>query len=265
MPGLAGHTQNVTGSRCALIGMVHLLPLPGSPGWGGSMQEVLDAALHDAQRLIDGGCDALIVENMGDVPYTPREVLPETLAAISVATAQVVALGTPTGLQILAAANRQALGVATVTGASFIRVEGFAYAHVADEGWIDACAGELMRARRNLGARVSVWADVQKKHASHAVTADLGVKDLAQGAAFCGADMLIVTGASTGDPVSIEDLEAASAAGLPIAIGSGVTDRNAARLARFADALIVGSWLKEEGKWRNRVSIDRVKRLRELV
>ncbi len=257
--------QPVSANRCALIGMVHLLPLPGSPGWGGSMAEVLDAALRDAQRLIDGGCDAVIVENMGDVPYVPRKVAPETLAAIAMATSQIVALGIPTGLQILAAANRQALGVAVAAGASFIRVEGFAYAHVADEGWIDACAGDLLRARRSLDARVSIWADVQKKHASHAITADLNMADLAKGAAFCGADMLIVTGSSTGEPVSIEDLEAASTAGLPIAIGSGVTDKNAARLSRFADALIVGSWIKEEGNWRNPVSSDRVERLRALV
>ncbi len=245
--------------------MVHLLPLPGSPGYNSSTAEIVDCALRDAQRLIDGGCDAIIVENMGDLPYLPRAVAPETLAVIAIATAQVVSLGVPTGLQILAAANRQALGVAAVAGAAFIRVEGFAYAHVADEGWIDACAGELMRARRHLDAPVAIWADVQKKHASHAITADLSMEDLARGAAFCGADMLIVTGAHTGSPVALADLEAAARAGLPLAIGSGVTDQNAAQLARLADALIVGSWIKEEGDWRKPVSLDRVKRLRAII
>lgn len=247
---------------CALVGMVHLLPLPGSPRWGGSMQAVLDAARRDAERLLAGGCHALLVENMADLPYVPRQVAPETQAAATLATAAVVALGAPVGLQLLAAANRQALAVAAVTGASFIRAEGFAYAHVADEGWIDACAGELLRARRAMGAEVKVWADIQKKHSAHAITADLSIDDLAHGAAFCGADALIVTGAATGRPTSMADVRAAATAGLPVAVGSGVTDRNAGELATAASALIVGSWLKEGGRWQAPVDQERVERLR---
>ena len=250
---------------CALVGMVHLAPLPGSPGWAGSMSEVLDRALDDAQTLANAGCDALIVENMGDLPYLNGGVPPETIAAMTLATAQVVEVGLPTGVQVLAAANREALGVALAAGAQFVRVEGFAYAHVADEGWIDACAGPLTRARKALGADIEIWADVQKKHAAHAVTADLGIDDLARGAAFCGADALIVTGGSTGAPTRIEDVQAVGRANLPVVVGSGVDPDNAEQLAAEADALIVGSWLKHGGDWRNPVDPVRVQTLRELL
>jgi hypothetical protein len=254
------------GDSCLLIGMVHLIPLPGSPGWWGSMKDVLDRARRDAEMLLMGGCDALIVENMGDVPYLPRQVAPETVAGFALAAAQVVALGAPTGLQILAGANRQALGVAAAIGAHFIRVEGFAYAHVADEGLMDACAGELLRSRRDMGAEVAIWADVQKKHASHAITADLSLENLAKGTAFCGADALIVTGSSTGVATPPRSISEARAAGLPVAVGSGVTDENVAELvAHEADALIVGSWLKKDGNWRRAVDPDRVKKMRQLV
>ena len=140
--------------RCALVGMVHLLPLPGSPRWGGDRAAVSDAAVRDAEALLEGGCDALIVENMGDVPYLRGEVPPWTVAAMALATERVVqrAGSVPVGVQVLAAANREALGVAVACGARFLRVEGFAFAHVADEGWIDACAGQLLRARKALGA-----------------------------------------------------------------------------------------------------------------
>jgi membrane complex biogenesis BtpA family protein len=250
---------------CRLVGMVHLRPLPGSPGWAGDMRAVLDAARRDADALIEGGCDALLVENMGDLPYLKGGVPPETVAAMTLATAQVTALGVPTGVQVLAGANREALGVAVAAGAAFVRVEGFAYAHVADEGWIDACAGPLLRARRALGADVAVWADVQKKHAAHAVTGDLGLADLAHGAAFCGADALVITGASTGRPTALEDVRAARSAGLPVVVGSGVTPDDAATLATEAAALIVGSWLKVDGDWRNPVDVERVKRLRAAL
>jgi membrane complex biogenesis BtpA family protein len=251
--------------RCSLVGMVHLLPLPGSPRWAGDMGAVLDAARRDAERLIEGGCDALLVENMGDLPYLRGRVHPETVAAAALATGAVAAMGAPVGVQLLAGANREALGVAVASGASFLRVEAFAYAHVADEGWLDACAGELLRARSGLRAGVAIWADVRKKHAAHAVTADLSLADVAKGAAFCGADALIVTGASTGETTDPGDVEAAREAGLPVVVGSGVTDRDAGSLATMADALIVGSWVKEDGDWRRPVSVDRVRRLREVM
>ncbi len=247
--------------RCALVGMVHLAPLPGSPGWNGDIAEIVQRAQRDAEALIDGGCDALIVENMGDLPYLRGRVDPETVAAMTVATAEVVGLGKPVGVQCLAAANREALGIALASGASFIRVEAFAYAHVADEGWLDACAGELVRARRNLGADVKIWADVHKKHAAHAVTADVPLADLARGHAFCGADVLIATGTETGQPTSQAEIEQIAAARLPVAVGSGVTDTDARQLAAVADALIVGTWLKEEGDWRNPVDVTRVRRI----
>jgi membrane complex biogenesis BtpA family protein len=253
-----------TPGRCALVGMVHLRPLPGSPGWDGDMAGVLSAAEADASALLAGGCDALIVENMGDLPYLRGRVDPETVAAMTLATHAVVRHGAPTGVQVLAGANREALGVAVAAGARFLRVEAFAYAHIADEGWLEACAGELLRARRALGCDVSIWADVQKKHAAHALTADLTVAALAEGHRFCGADALIVTGASTGHPTDPDVLAQALTAGLPVAVGSGVTPANAASL-RAAAALIVGSYLKEDGDWRRPVDVSRVRAVRAAL
>jgi membrane complex biogenesis BtpA family protein len=249
--------------------MVHLAPLPGAPRWqmDATMDAVLDAAMRDAERLVEGGCDALLVENMGDAPWLKGATAPWTIAAMTRATERVVQLGLPTGIQVLAGANREALGIAAVTGAHFVRVEGFAYAHVADEGWIDACAGPLLRDRARLGhcaADIAVWADVQKKHSAHAVTGDLALSDLAHGTAFAGADVLIATGSTTGAATDPADLDAMRSAGVPVAVGSGVTADNVDRV-RLADAVIVGSWLKEQGDWRRAVDVDRVRALRSAL
>lgn len=236
-------------SDCTLLGMVHLGALPGSPNWQGNLTSIIDAAERDAERLIEAGFDALIVENMADLPYLKGRVEPETVAAMSLATERIVRLGVPVGVQVLAGANREALGVALAAGARFIRAEGFAYAHVADEGWMDACAGPLLRARHALSADIEVWADVKKKHAAHAVTSDLSMADAAKGTKFAGADALIVTGVSTGEPTSEQDILEAKQAGLPIFVGSGVTPQSAARLHKIADGLIVGSYIKDSGDW----------------
>ena len=231
------------------------------------MGAVIESALRDANALVEGGCDGIVVENMGDVPYLKGRVLPETTAAMAIAVREITAChpDVPVGVQVLAAANREALGVAVAAGAAFIRVEAFAYAHVADEGWLDACAGELCRARMMLGADVSIWADVQKKHAAHAVTADLSLTELAEGAVFMGADALVVTGSATGRPTATEDVVAAAAAGRPVVVGSGVTASNAPSFATTANALIVGSWLKEDGQWRRPVDVGRVRALRRAL
>lgn len=251
---------------CALVGMVHLLPLPGSPGWGGDVRAVRRQALGDAEALLAGGCDAVIVENMGDLPYLKGAVGPDTLACMTLCVADIVGLGVPVGVQLLAGANGQALAVAGVTGAAFIRAEAFAYGHLADEGWMEACAGPLLRQRATAGlARVAIWADVQKKHAAHAVSADLTLTELARGHRFCGADVLVVTGGETGARTPAGSVHAASAAGLPVAVGSGVSPSDAGALGRVAQALVVGSWIKHDGDWRRPVDPERVRRVRRAL
>lgn len=267
----------------ALIGMVHLLALPGSPGFPRLVRELsascpahrhptrhaitamLDRARKDAETLLENGCDALLVENMHDLPYLRGAVTPETVAAMTLGCEAVAAFDAPFGVQVLAGANLEALGVALATGATFIRAEAFAYAHVADEGWLDASAGPLLRRRADLGADIAVWADIKKKHSAHAVTADVPLADYAHGAAFCGADAVIVTGTTTGAETSLDDVDAARHSHLPVLVGSGLTEDNIARYVGRAQGLIVGSSIKVDGDWRNPVDGARVRRLAERL
>ena len=96
---------------------------------------------------------------------------------------------------MLAGGNREAVAVAQAAGLQFVRAEGFVFSHVADEGWLEGCAGPLLRYRANIGAgEVRVLCDVKKKHSSHAVTTDVGVVDTARAAQFFRADGVILTG-----------------------------------------------------------------------
>lgn len=53
----------------------------------------------------------------------------------------------------------------TVIGLDFIRAEGFVFSHVADEGLLNACAGDLLRYRKLIGAdHVRIFTDIKKKH-----------------------------------------------------------------------------------------------------
>ncbi|HTE19976.1 MAG TPA: BtpA/SgcQ family protein, partial [Armatimonadota bacterium] len=63
---------HIFGGRRPLIGMVHLLPLPGAPTWGGSLPAVIERAVGDASALQEAGFDGLMVENYADVPFFPQ-------------------------------------------------------------------------------------------------------------------------------------------------------------------------------------------------
>ncbi|MBT4584892.1 MAG: BtpA family membrane complex biogenesis protein, partial [Phycisphaerae bacterium] len=173
----------------------------------------------------------------------------------------------PVGLQILAGANKAAIAVANATGAHFIRAEGFAFASIADEGIMDvADAGPLLRERRRIDAdEIAILADIQKKHSSHALTADLSIGDHARGADFMGADGVIVTGNHTGHAVDIAHLrEVRGATELPLLVGSGVTPENVNEIFECADAAIVGSSIKRGGNWASALDATRCKELTKI-
>lgn len=153
------------------------------------------------------------------------------------------------GVQVLAAANSESIAVAQSSGFNFVRAEGFVFGHIADEGYIDGCAGPLLRYRRNIAAdNIQVYCDLKKKHSSHAVTADVSIEETAKAAEFFLADGVIVTGSSTGSAAQVRDLEGVLAStNLPVMVGSGVTNDNVAEY-RQAHALIVGSHFKRGGR-----------------
>jgi membrane complex biogenesis BtpA family protein len=238
--------------------MLHLGALPGTPAASQSIETLIEAALTEAKIYKDAGFTALAIENMHDRPYLKGGVGPEITAAMTALARDVKReTGLPLGVQVLAAANREALAIAHAAGADFVRVEGFVYAHVADEGVIESSAGDLLRYRRAIGAeRVLVFADIKKKHSAHAITADVSIVETAKAAEFFLADGVIVTGASTGEPASPDEVrDVVRAARVPVLVGSGVT---AANLPQFSTAhgLIVGSSVKQGGVWCNPLDRD---------
>jgi membrane complex biogenesis BtpA family protein len=245
-----------------VIGVVHLLPLPGSPGYGGSMERILARAVGDARAYAKGGAHAVLVENHGDVPFFKEALPAETVAALACAAAAVrAAVDLPLGVNALRNDARAALGVAAAAGASFVRVNVLAGAYATDQGIVEGRAAELLRVRRLLGADVGILADVHVKHATPLRGGAIGdaVRDLSFRA---GADGVIVSGLSTGAPTSLADLRAVRAA-LPRAFllaGSGATEATVREILAVADAVIVGTALERGGRTGAPVDAARVAR-----
>jgi len=251
-----------------VVGVIHVGALPGTPRNNQTVRELVELARVEAQIYIDSGIDGLIIENMHDIPYLRAEVGPEIVAAMTLIAGKVKKIANlPVGIQILAGANIEAMAVAHAAGLDFIRAEGYAYAHVADEGLIQSSAAKLLRYRRMIGAlNVQVWTDVKKKHSAHAITSDVSLGETAETVEFMGADAVIVTGSATGKAPKPEDVSEAKAhCTLPVLLGSGITDENVAAFHEKADGFIVGTFFKVDGLWSNTVDASRVERFMRQV
>lgn len=253
--------------RPLLIGVVHLLPLPGSPRWGGDWPAVLRRAVADAQAYAAGGADALEVENYGDVPFTKGSVAAETLAAMAVAGRAIgEAVRIPVGFNVLRNDAGAALALCTACGGRFIRVNVHTGAMLTDQGLIEGQAYETLRRRQRLCPEVRLFADVHVKHA-----VPLGPVPLEQAARDTWhrglADALILSGAGTGLATDVEEVRRVRAAcpGVPLLIGSGITVENVASFRPWADGFIVGTSLKRGGRVEAPVEVRRVRALKRAL
>jgi membrane complex biogenesis BtpA family protein len=248
-----------------VMGMVHLWPLPGAPGYTGyGMQVIIDHALRDAETLVQGGVDGLMVENMWDLPYyVGTDVKPEAMTAHAIAAAEVVKnFPVPVGINVIHNGGVVCLAIALAARARFIRVCILTGARVWDTGEFDhGCAADLMRKRKELAAEeIHIFADVDKKHSVPFPGIDLQTH--IQWTEFYGADALIVSGKFTGNAPDVDKVrEAKCLATRPVIIGSGCDAENVAAFLQYADGIIVGTSLKQDGVMENAVDVNRVRAL----
>lgn len=237
-----------------LVGMVHLLPLPGSPRFAGSIDEVVTTAVDDARSLTDAGFPALMVENFGDAPFYADSVPPEIIAAMTVAVSAVGEAGVPVGVNVLRNDAMGALGIAASTGARFIRVNVLTGVMYTDQGAITGRAADVQRHRARLCPDVEIWADVMVKHATP--PAGLSAGQAAEDTIERGlADAVVISGPSTGagpDLAQARQVKEAVPDGTRVVVGSGARSENIDPLLGVADTFIVGSSVKVHGDAANR-------------
>lgn len=256
------------------IGVVHLPALPGDVHQTYSIQECYDFALRDAEALLEGGVEGIIIENFGSAPFQKGSLAdpapPHQLAALTVVAHQIRTLTSTVKIGINCLRNDAvaALGIASAVQADFIRVNVLSGAYVTDQGLIEGEAARVLRYRKQLGAEhIKIFADILVKHASPLapLSAEQAALDTWKRG---GADVLIVSGTGTGAPVNpdlLKQVQTTVQGQVPIYLGSGLTLDNVDRLAPLASGAIVGTALKEDGVLNAPVSIQRVKDLKKAL
>lgn len=250
-------------SKKPVIGVIHLLPLPGSARWTGDLEEVLLRAEQEALALASGGIDSIIIENFFDAPFAKDRVDVSTACALTLAVKRVSSVTSlPIGVNVLRNDALTALAIATVCGAAYVRVNVLSGAMVTDQGIIESDARNVLLYRRQLmGDKIKIFADVMVKHAyplGEGNDIALAAKDTMLRA---GGDALIVSGTGTGQTPDMKDLKKVRKAmpEAPIFVGSGSTQENVRELLSVADGIIVGTTLKRRGQLEQPVDVDRVR------
>jgi membrane complex biogenesis BtpA family protein len=259
--------ERIFNTKTPILGVVHLLPLPTSPQWGGNLDTVIARAEQEATALAAGGVDGIIVENFNDVPFGKQRVDPAVVSAMSLVVQRIKQLVTlPLGLNVLRNDGHSAMAIATCAGAKFIRVNVLSGAMVTDQGLIEGDAYHLLRYRRELGVDIQIYADVMVKHARPLGSASLiaSVKDTVERGL---ADGIILSGWATGHPPALDDLEMAKATApdVPLFVGSGADMDNIGSLLKVADGAIVASSLKRRSRFTEGIDPIRVSRFVEVA
>jgi membrane complex biogenesis BtpA family protein len=253
----------------SLVGVIHLLPIPGSPSAApkGAFESLRNQAVADAITFRDAGVDGVIIENFGDAPFERAEVSPHTIAIMTRLALELreILCEQSVGINVLRNDAHAALGIATACEADFIRVNVFTGTVATDQGIIEGAARALHLERNRLQSSVKFAADIHVKHGT-----PLHVEPIEEAASDTinrgKADAVILTGSGTGKITSTQDLTRVREAlpRSPLWVGSGVTANQIAQLQGVADALIVGSWFRGSSL-KAPVQPDRVKELVRLL
>ncbi len=244
----------------SLIGVIHLDPLPGASNAQVSMQSVVEKAVKEASLYKDNGFDGVIIENAKDRPFYPCRVPRLTLAAMtSVAQAVRSNVDLPLGIAVLRNDARSAIDIAAAVNAEFIRVNVLCGTTLTAQGMIQGEAHKVLRHRDQHAPGTQIFADVAVKY-SRPWTYENKLFDEIRDVGAC-ADALIVSGTATGQRTDIELLcDVKERSSKPIIVGSGVDEQDCKACLSIADALIVGSSLKENGVWNGPLDSQKVAR-----
>ena len=252
--------RKVFGETKPIIGMVHLRPLPGAPGYEGNLESVFKCALQDLQALERGGATAFIVENFGDIPYASSNSLITITSFTAIAARLRQYTKLPMGINVQFNEVDSAWSAAYAAEADFIRVEVFAETRVGPNGMFTAAGPHLMRLKQSYPKEIALLCDLNVKHtfALADQPLDFTIESIIEG----GGDAIIENGLVTGKSPSIDEVRETKhiAGDFPVIVGSGVKAETAKEYFEACDGAIIGSSFKVDGNVMNGIDEARVRR-----
>ena len=245
-----------------VIGMVHLLPMPGNAAYRDNKEEIIRNAIEDAKTLIDCGVDAISLENFSDWPQYSTEVPLEAYSLmLRIATEIKSFCPVPFGINIEMNAFVQEWAMAYAIDADFIRLEAFVDNRAGSFGMIEACSTPLAKLMKDYPAKTLLFTDVHT--AETYGCPEVPINELAQNAINHDSSAIIVTENDQCKKITVEDVKSMreKIGDFPIIVGAGVKAETVLDYLEYADAVIVGRGFKTG----ERVDPAKVKEFMQIV
>jgi uncharacterized protein len=238
----------LTAGRKPVVGMVQLAALPGGSRYrGASIGDVLDDALAEAEILAGNGVDALMVQNLGDIPVDTKVSTVQAAWMTRIVTEIAARVRQPVGLNMLENDAEAMFAVASAAGADFVRIKIYAGAMVTPFGIETAQCHAAIKARTAWSAdAVAILADVHDRTGLPLIPNSLEA-DLDAAVRLGAADALVLTGRSYEETHRFIETARQVTGATSILVGGGITAANVAEVNRVADGTIVSSSLKGTG------------------
>jgi uncharacterized protein len=260
-------TFDTLGKKKVVIGMVHLLPLPGTPFYQeGTMEQTIEKAVADATALYRGGADGCLIQTVDRVyPAADEADYARVAAMASVVKAVADATGPEfqIGVQIMVNALKASVAVAKVCGGSFLRCTALVGATLSAGGMVEAHPHDFLTYRAHIGAQsITLIAEVNSMHFRW--LGDRPTADVARMAARVGAAAVEVAHADEETNARLVREIKQAMPHLPVILGGHTSHENVARRLAKADGAFVGSCLKAD-HWDGRVDVERVRAYVDIV
>jgi membrane complex biogenesis BtpA family protein len=259
--------QELFGVSKPIIGMCHLLAMPGDPRYDPEkgLEWVIECAQPDLQALQDGGVDAVMFSNEFSLPYLTKVETVTVASMARVITELSGDLRLPFGVNVLWDPIAS-LDLAVATDATFIR-EIFTGVYASDFGLWNTNCGAVVRHQYAIGAQnVRLFFNIVPEAASYLAPRDIA--DIARSTVFnARPDTLCVSGLTAGVETSVQTLRLVKEAvpETPVFANTGVNLSNVKEQLAIADGAIIGTAFKRDGNTWNPVETERVRSIMTRV
>lgn len=246
---------NFKDGKKRIIGLVHLLPLPGTPFYqGGGIEEIIQKAVNDTLALVHGGAHGCLIQTV-DRAYSNQDDTDYARVAAMTLVTQAVKAAAPkdflVGVQLMWNCITPSLAVAKVCGADFIRCTALVGVSDSPYGTIEAQPLKVQEYRRKLDAMdVTLIAEIQGYHFKGDGDPIKEVRSRAYFATYAGADAVEIV--DKDEEMNNGMAKAIQAMGIPVVLGGGTNAENVQRRMRYADMALVGSAFERKG-WGGKV------------
>jgi membrane complex biogenesis BtpA family protein len=255
------------GKHKVIIGLIHLLPCPGTPHFeAGNFEKSLEKAVAGARALENGGADGCLIQTVDKVFPTADEAdyaRVAAVAAITQAVSQTTGLAFQIGVQIFVNGISASLAVAKVCGGSFLRITALVGETDTQWGLVKADPQPFLDYRDKLGAQdIRLIAEVAGMH-YHWRGDPRPVGEIAKDVVALGAHAVEVAHPDEeGNLKLIREIKAA-VPGLPVILGGHTNHENAARRLAEADGAFVGTAFEDQ--WGGNILESRVREYMDIV